>query len=197
MYDPAAEARYGVILSQGVSMKDILKQQPSEYQKRQEGETTVFTVTPASAPKFWYLIVIGGLVFLGGFLGLGIFGWLMGGGAIAYGLLRDQRPKDHRAASTFSVTPTAIIAGGRTFGKDEFHRLLIANPWFDKAGLDVYTANANVAAGMAHGMKLGELCYGLTVEAGGKSTLLAGGMDRTTAFGLLTDVSKVIGLKVS
>jgi hypothetical protein len=177
-------------------MKNILKTQAAEYQKKQEGDVAVFTVTPASAPKFWYLIVIGGLVFLGGFMGLGIFGWLMGGGAIAYGLLRDQRPKDHKQTSTFSVTPTSVIAGGKTFSKEDFHRLIIKNPWFDKAGLDVYTTNANAAAGMAHGMKLGELCYGLDVEAGGKAHLLAGGMDRTTAFGLLSDVSKVLGLKV-
>lgn len=177
-------------------MKDVLKTRASEYSKSQSGDATVFTVTPASAPKFWYLIIIGGLIFLAGFLGFGIFGWLMGGGAVAYGLLRDQRPKDHRAGSTFSVSPKAITVNGRSFDKDEFHRLLIANPWFDKAGLDVYTSNANVAAGMAHGMKIGEVCYGLTVESGGKSTLIAGGMDRTTAFGLLSDVSRVLGLKV-
>jgi hypothetical protein len=177
-------------------MKNILKNQASEYQKSQNGETTVFSVTPASAPKFWYLIVIGGLVLLGGLLGLGIFGFLMGGGAIAYGLMRDQRPKEHKQPMTFSVTPNSVIAGGRTFSKDEFHRLIIKNPWFDKAGLDVYTTNANEAAGMAHGMKLGELCYGLDVEAGGKAHQLAGGMDRTTAFGLLADVTKVLGLKM-
>jgi len=177
-------------------VKDILKKRDAEYKKSANGETTEFSVTPASAPKFWYLIVIGGLIFLGGFLGLGIFGWIMGGGAIAYGLLRDQRPKDHKAAMSFSVTPNSIISGGRTFNKDDIHRLRIANPWFERAGVDVYTTNANEAAGMAYGMKLGELCYGLTVESGGKAHLLAGGMDRTTAFGLLSDASKVLGLQV-
>jgi hypothetical protein len=177
-------------------MKDILKKHDAEYKKSASGETTLFSVTPASAPKFWYLIVIGGLIFLGGFLGLGIFGIVMGGGAIAYGLLRDQRPKDHKAPMSFSVTPSTVVTGGRTFNKDEIHRLKIANPWFDRAGLDVYTTNANEAAGMAHGMKVGELCYGLTVESGGKAHLLAGGMDRTTAFGLLSDASKVLGYKV-
>jgi hypothetical protein len=177
-------------------MKDILKKQDAEYKKSAKGETTEFSVTPASAPKFWYLIIIGALVFLGGFLGLGIFGWLIGGGAVAYGLLRDQRPKDHKVPMNFSVTPTSVIAGGRTFSKEEIHRLKIANPWFDRAGIDVYTTNSNVAAGMAHGMKLGELCYGLTVETGGKAHLLAGGMDRTTAFGLLSDAAKILDLKV-
>ncbi|MDZ7627663.1 MAG: hypothetical protein U5J99_04540 [Parvularculaceae bacterium] len=96
-------------------MKGVLKKVDAEYKKSVNGQTTEFSVTPASAPKFWYLIVIGGLIFLGGFLSLGIFGWLMGGGAIAYGLLRDQRPKDHKAPMSFSVTPTTVIAGGRTF----------------------------------------------------------------------------------
>ncbi len=178
-------------------MKDILKKQDSVYSKSSNGDQTVFSVTPASAPKFWYLIIIGGLVFLAGFLGLGIFGWLMGGGAMAYGLLRDQRPKEHKAPMTFTVTPNSVISGGRTFSKEELHRLKIANPWFDRAGIDVYTSNSNVAAGMAHGMKLGELCYGLTVETGGKAHLLAGGMDRTTAFGLLSDASKILGLQVN
>jgi hypothetical protein len=177
-------------------MKDILKKRDAEYKKSSSGEATAFSVTPASAPKFWFLIIFGAAVFLGGFLGLGIFGWLIGAGAMAYGLLRDQRPKDHKAAMSFTATPTTIVAGGRTFNKDDIHRLKIANPWFDRAGLDVYTTSASAAAGMAHGMKLGELCYGLTVESGGKAHLLAGGMDRTTAFGLLSEVSKVLGLKV-
>jgi hypothetical protein len=177
-------------------MKDILKKRDAEYRKSATGDKTEFSVTPASAPKFWYLIIFGALVFLGGFLGLGIFGWLIGAGAIAYGMLRDQRPKEHKAPMTFTVTPTSVVAGGRSFGKDEIHRLKIANPWFDRAGLDVYTTNANAAAGMEHGMKLGELCYGLTVESGGKAHLLAGGMDRTTAFGLLSDASIILGMKV-
>lgn len=177
-------------------MKDILKKQDAEYKKTSNGDQTIFAVTPASAPKFWYLIIIGGLIFLGGMLGLGIFGYLMGGGAVAYGLLRDQRHKDHKAPMSFTVTPTSIVSGGRTFGKDDLHRLKIANPLFDRAGLDVYTTNANEAAGMAHAMKLGELSYGLTVESGGKAHLLAGGMDRTTAFGLLSDASKILGLTV-
>jgi hypothetical protein len=35
----------------------------------------------------------------------------------------------------------------------------------------------------------------LNVEMGGRSTVVAGGMDSTTAYGLMTDVSKVLGFK--
>jgi len=37
------------------------------------------------------------------------------------------------------------------------------------------------------------ICYSLDVEAGGKAYVLAGGMDETTAYGLMRDVSKVLG----
>jgi hypothetical protein len=35
--------------------------------------------------------------------------------------------------------------------------------------------------------------HGLEVETGGRGYVLAGGMDKTTAFGLLSDVSRVLG----
>lgn len=38
---------------------------------------------------------------------------------------------------------------------------------------------------------------GLEVEAGGRAHVLAGGMDETTAFGLLTDVSRVLQFKTA
>ena len=70
----------------------------SEYKKRQEGSVTVFEVTPAEAPKFWYLVVIGGVVLLGGLLAMpgGMAFVVMGGGALWYGWTRDLRPKATR-----------------------------------------------------------------------------------------------------
>jgi hypothetical protein len=50
---------------------------------------------------------------------------------------------------------------------------------------------------MEYRARVSRIANGLTLEAGGKSTLLAGGMDDTTAYGLLTDVSKVVGFKTS
>ncbi len=32
----------------------------SEYEKQREGAATVFTVTPAPAPKFWFMVIFGG-----------------------------------------------------------------------------------------------------------------------------------------
>ena len=36
------------------------------YRKREEGGATVFKVTPGKAPKFWWFIIIGALLVVGG-----------------------------------------------------------------------------------------------------------------------------------
>jgi len=175
-----------------------MKDRASEYQKRQDGAAAVFNVTPASAPKFMYLVIFGAFIGLIGLLsiasGFGIFFLGMGAFAVWYGWFRDQRPKDHRVPSTFKVTPEQIDANGRTFKKEEIHRLILKNGITDKElPVQQWTTNRNEMAGIAHRAKLSTVANSLNVETGGKSYLLAGGMDETTAYGLLTDVSKVLG----
>jgi hypothetical protein len=80
----------------------------AEYMKRQEGNTTVFNVTPATPPKFGSAIGAGGVAVL---LGLGTMGSVpgmallilpLGGYAIWYGLKRDIRPKATRSRRRFA-----------------------------------------------------------------------------------------------
>lgn len=175
-----------------------MAQKLAEYKKRTEGDATVFDVTPAPHPKFWYLIIFGGfigLIGLGGLTsGFGIFFLLMAAFSIWYGWTRDLRPKPHRQPSSFRVTADTISANGSTFNKGDIHRLLLRNAITDQElGLTTYTENSNVAAGMAFRAQSARGAYALTVESGGKSTLVAGGMDETTAYGLLQDTSKVMG----
>jgi hypothetical protein len=178
----------------------------AEYSKRQDGNATVFDVTPAAPPKFISAIGAGivavllGLGTMSDLGGLAIVILALGGYAIWYGLKRDIRPKGYKERSTFRVTPNAIEAGGRTFNKDDIHRLLIRNGISDQeispggGGVEITVSGAQ-AAGMVHRARVGTIANGLTVETGGKTTILAGGMDETTAFGLLTDVSKILGFK--
>lgn len=170
----------------------------SEYKKRQEGNATVFDVTPATAPKFWYLIIIGGVIGLGGLLAMpgGAFFVAMGGFALWYGWTRDLRPKATRKPASFKVTPEMIEASGQTFKKDDIHRVLLKNSITDQElPMEMYTSNTNQMAGMAFRAQTSMIANTLNVELGGKSTVIAGGMDNTTAYGLLTDVSKVLGFK--
>ena len=174
----------------------------AEYRKRQDGTATLFDVTAAKAPKFTTMIGMGifcivlGLGFMGSDGGLAFFAFLMGGFSLWYGWTRDIRPKGYKENMSFRVTPETIEANGRRFPKDDIHRLLIRNGISDQeVGVTQYDMSAAQASGLAYRAKVGTIANALTVESGGKSTILAGGMDGTTAFGLLSDVSKVIGFQ--
>ena len=170
----------------------------SEYTKRQDGNATVFEVTPAEAPKFWFLVIFGAVLCLGGLAAMpgGLAFILMGGFALWYGWTRDLRPKPTRQRATFRVTADGIDSGGQTFKKDDIHRLLLKNSITDQElPMEVYAVNTSQQAGMAFRAQASMTANTLNVELGGRSTVLAGGMDSTTAYGLMTDVSKILGFK--
>jgi hypothetical protein len=178
----------------------------ARYQKRQEGGATIFEVTPAPMKKFMLIVILAGIGVLFGLAVISsehFLGLLMVGGcgyAVYWAWTHDLRPPEHRVASTFRVTPGTIEANGQTWNKADIHRLIIKN------GITKNVATAPgvmvevptmAAAGAAHRMQVSLTANGLEVEAGGRGTVLAGGMDETTAFGLLTDVSRVLGFTTS
>ena len=168
----------------------------SEYQKRQGGNGTVFEVTPATAPKRIRVAAFGVISFLVG-LGMigtsniGMFIFLgIGGLAIFVGLFKrvDLRPKAHKSKATFRVTPSTIETNGRTFNKEDISRLIIKN----STGLrDQY--GHWVGGSELYATKLNKVANSLDLETGGKAYTLAGGMDATTAYGLMADVGDIIG----
>ena len=97
----------------------------AQYQKRRESEWTIFDVTPAEEPKFWFIVIGGALVGLLTFwLILPIFfaAW-----AIWKGLTWKLRPAQHQSPSTFRVSPVQIEAGGGVFRVTDIHQLTIRN----------------------------------------------------------------------
>lgn len=171
----------------------------SEYEKQREGNATVFKVTPAQAPKFWFMVIFGAILILGGLAAMsggGLPFLLMGGFAFWYGWFRDQRPKEHRHPSTFRVTGDAVEVEGRRIAKDDIHRFILRNGITDKElGIEQYNVSAAQASGMARRAQLAMICNSLTLESGGRATHLAGGMNEVTAYGLLRDVGDVLGFK--
>ncbi len=171
----------------------------SEYTKHTEGKATVFDVTPAAAPKFIFVLVIAVFFAVFGLATLkSEFGWVLLVIAALFAWLgwRDMRPKPHRGPSTFRVTADAIEAKGQTFPKDDIHRLLLRNGVTDQELLDTYASSTGQKAGVAQRARMARVANGLTVEAGGKSTLLAGGLDETTAYGLLHETCQVLGFDI-
>ncbi|MBB3889931.1 hypothetical protein GGQ61_000628 [Phenylobacterium haematophilum] len=172
--------------------------QKSEYVRSERGGDTLFTVTPAPAPKFIYLGVIGAIAVVMGLpmLPLGIVLIGIGGLAIWAAFIRDMRPPEHRGTSVIIVGPDRIEAAGRTFKAEDIHRLLIRNAVTGQEGdVTIVNPSVSVAAGMGYRAKVAQIANALTLEGGGKATVLAGGMDEVTAYGLLRDVSRAIGFE--
>lgn len=193
----------------------------SEYEKRQDGESVVFTVTPATPPIFWSAVVAILICF-------SIFMYLVPQFfrnpfedfflivtlemlllIIALFLIRffwkgEMRPKAHRSTSIFRVSPDTIEANGRIFNKKDIHRLHINNGITKNVLRPSHVGNSGIIwSGMTNadgklvtdgGLTTAAICHSLELQTGGKAYFLAGGMDETTAFGLHKDVSDVIGL---
>jgi hypothetical protein len=183
----------------------------SEYRIREEGGAAVFDVTPASRPTFGCLRFVGialMVIGVGLFLSPDVFG--MGFIAIPFGYAlywvtgRDPRPADHQKATTFRVQDGVLEANGRSFKRDEIHRLSITNGRDSGLNSDVIIVHgggigASLAADNARRVQainvaIAKVCYGLEVETGGKRHFIAGGMDETTVNGLAHDVAKRLGL---
>ena len=174
----------------------------SEYQKRQDGNKTIFDVTPASCPKhkaviYMSLPII--LIMLVVFFPVAI---LVAVAVWYFGFRRDWRPVAHRAPSTFSVSSSEIESNGRTFKKEDIHRLIIKNGMTQNelAGAVIASGRPGMGAyaiGQDYRAKISAVTNALDLESGGNAHTLAGGMSETTAFGLMTDVSKTLGLQTA
>jgi hypothetical protein len=168
----------------------------AEYRKSESNGVTTFEVTPAPAPKFGCLLLLGVVVLLVGLSFMadgGILMMAMGAFALWYGWTRDLRPKTDRVPSSFRVTATSVEKDGRTFQTSDIHRLIVRNAITAQETMEIYTDNPNVAAGLEFRALSAKGANALTLESGGKATVLAGGMDHVTAYGLLHDVSRIIG----
>lgn len=192
----------GIILVSMAPAKGTTLKAGSEYRKIETGGMTTFEITPAAALKNGYVLFVGSIAFIIGALfsmasPFGLVFVLIGIAAFPLGL-RDPRPARQRQPMTFRVTSNSIESYGQTFRKDDIHRIIIRNAMTDRElPVTVYTTNYSVAEGQAWRAANAMRAHTLNVESGGKSIVLAGGMDETTAYGLFHDVCKILGFKVN
>lgn len=182
------------------------------------GDRVRFVVTPASAPRSKgaanIIAVIFALVVIGttpahtnSFVMLLRFAvGVVGGWFVRQWVNRWFAAKVDKLRSpggSFVVSPGAIEAGGATITREQLHRLIVRNGVPDIQGgavaVDTGTMYSSMAAGAANDRAVNRaramlVSYMLCAESGGRSHTLAGGMNEVTAHGLLTDVSRVLGL---
>ena len=126
----------------------------------------------------------------------------------------------YRKANSFLVSPAGIEISGQTIKTSDVNRLIIRNHIKVRNGTEtvvgyvgplsgpgaIAVAGAGVArmgsaisnrAGQKAEERLQAVSYRVEVEAGGKAITLAGGLDETVAFGVMSDVGKIMGLSVA
>jgi hypothetical protein len=194
----------------------------SYRQEPLDGGRIRFTVTPASVPKasgapsvitgIFVLVVLGTMNRAeGGFglmvrLAIAIFGGIKLHGWINAWFARNVN-KRRSPGGTFVVSALGLESnGGSAIARDQIHRLIIRNGIPDASGgsvvVDTGTMYSAMQAGAANDgarnrAKAENISYMVCAEHGGRSTTLGGGMTEVTACGLLTDVSKILGMSVA
>lgn len=178
----------------------------SEYHKKKDGDIVMFDVKPAPCPKNKSALFIAVpilLIFAVSLLVFGVTGivlFVLIVGAVAYlGFHKDWRPAAHRSSSTFSVSTTEVEWNGRTFKKEDIRRLLIRNGMSKNEVANAFIASGArgtgaFAVGQQYRAKIAAVTNSLDLETGGNAYTLAGGMSETTAFGLMTDVGRILGI---
>ena len=180
----------------------------SSYTKRTEGSYEVFAVQPAGHTTYGFMRNVGvaGAVIAG--LAATTRNPSFGGALIASvfavvgfwgGYRRELRPASHLISRQFRVSPDGIESDGRVFKGDDIHQVMINNGIHTGDRATVMLASDDIAGGLQANAKyratVAGTCYSLEVETGGKSYLLAGGMDATTVRGLQIDVKRALGRK--
>jgi len=107
----------------------------------------------------------------------------------------DLRKPNHKAPSSFTVSPEYIEVLGQKFNKADIHRIIIRNAYDKEPKVILTGGTVPTGVGLGHDIRnaLEQISYSLDIEAGGRATQLAGGMDEVTVHGLMTDVSRILG----
>ena len=194
----------------------------SEYRQEPLDEGRVrFSVTPASVPNasMGPNAVAGILAAVVFFVLLGrgsFFTFLLASVAAFFtfrfvksflqGRFNSTVDKHRSPGGTFVATTSGLeLAAGERIAKDAIHRLILRNgiPQSPQANVTLMVDSSSVSQGIAadaavareaNRAKAASVSYMLCVEHGGRSTTLAGGMTETTAYGLLQDVSRILGV---
>jgi hypothetical protein len=177
------------------------------YTKSEQGQSTTFVTKPEAVPVPWGLAALSVLpvvIFL--FISLTaafVFAAIFAAPIWARMKILPAARK-FRSPSTFSVSPEEISIEGRSIRLKDIHRAVIRNHVLSgdnpsnfvtlHQGIGAMTGAASAAANAKFKGLLADISYRVDVEAGGVPHTLAGGLNESTAFAVLSDVSHILGL---
>ncbi len=113
------------------------------------------------------------------------------------GLVLPVKGSDDPAGGTFVVSPAGIETGtGTVIAARDIHRIVLRNSAAHVRPVTTKTDPAEVAATDRSISRRARRAWKVWVEAGRRSTTLAAGLDQTTAFAVLTEVSRIMGTPI-
>jgi len=178
---------------------------------REEGDATIFTVTPGGARRPTSMITIGatfigaGLLFRES-LGAVLFWLCIGlGGLIIVTTGGDLRPKSQRRKSVIRVSVAGFDVNGKTFARNAVKRLIVRNPLQSNqpartvvfTGPDAASVNAQLAAHEGFQREWADLVdgtYEIVLDADHKDTVIAGNLSAQSVDRLLRSLCDVSGM---
>jgi hypothetical protein len=178
------------------------------YDAKQMGDATEISTVPEPVPQPYVLVAIPGVLLVLIALSMGIVWGVLAAGFVygaMYLLTHSKQSTLYRTPARFSVSPNGIQVGGNTIPRDSIHRIIVRNHVRSAAGDVMVVADGhpnsgqqNMVAGMNWAVsKLGPISYRVDAESRGVATTLAGGLTESTAFAIMSDVSKTLGMSVN
>ena len=168
----------------------------ASYEKRQDGDVTVFETKPAPCPKYWLVLILGlvmgYLILQTGLHGLlGLLFLILPILAI-WAFFRDPRPEGVRAPAQLRVAAGQLVTTtGVIFRSDDIKGISLDN-LYDADGSG--TAVGGRDLGLKRKQKLRAVSWLLRLDrANGEPSInIACGLDQDTAANLLREIEEII-----
>jgi hypothetical protein len=108
--------------------------------------------------------------------------------------------KKNRIHSQFTVSPKGISVNGQFYKTEDIHRVTKRNTVTEATdGQAIFSGthayNAGVQMRLAYEKQLAAVSYAVQFESGGVPHLLSGGQTEAGAFAIMSDVSRILGLR--
>lgn len=174
------------------------------YNKTKSGADTLFISEPGKAPSFlksaiWLLVVplliLWGINFALGFIMTILLGtWI-------YFIQNNKNVTKYRERMEFTINDKGVQLGNKFYNKHDIHRIIIRNHMNDKyLFVPEHISQRNPAAtqtGLKLREKLTAVSYRVDLESNGTPVTIAGGLTEPSAYAILSDVSRLLDLKIS
>ncbi len=147
------------------------------------------------------ILIIGAGFGTGSIIGIIIFGSI-GVGILYWFRKIGKKPKsveEHRIAKVFTVNPTGITLDGKTYKREDIQFISVRNPLLTHNDIPFVQRGYEAYANAAQNQKThaATVNYWVVMETNGIPVFLGCGLNELAANAIVSDVSNILGMKIS